>query len=421
MGRIFISYRRADGAAEARHLSDILASRFGKDRLFMDVTTINPGADFVEELHKAIDQSDVLIAIIGDNWLNATDETGSRRLDDPEDLVRLEIASALKRGIPVIPVLIKNARIPKANELPPSLAAISRRQASELRHEHFSVDINQLVTNVEQVLLDAEVKRGLTARPDLSQWVKRLSPPPYSKEALAVISAMETSLARNGIPLRLSTHYLLKRADRQIREESSRRGELIPHSLELRSGPDVLATLIRVAEQYGTVPDSVWPNKGPAKQETGLLAKLVRKSAREVDPSQMPAGTTWDSLDAQASRYKIRPYRLSKYEDIPVQLGLGRPIVARVPYVKEGITEYKKSLAGLRTYSPERYDALIPEPYDALILVAFNAKDSSVQFVDFHGLIGDSRFGKLYYDVALSVLAFDNMWAVDVPINDSRS
>ena len=112
MARIFISYRRDDSAAHAGRLCDRLEYHFGPGQVFMDVDAIKPGMNFIETVQQAIGECDGLVAVIGSDWLQVSDGTGARRLDDPTDLVRLEIVTALQRGIPVIPVLVQSAQMP---------------------------------------------------------------------------------------------------------------------------------------------------------------------------------------------------------------------------------------------------------------------------------------------------------------------
>ena len=118
MSGIFISYRREDSLPYAGRLYDHLVGHFGEDRIFMDIDTMKPGLDFVKQLEKGVSACDVLIAVIGKDWLTVTDEEGHRRLDNPEDFVRIEIKAALKRDIPVIPFLVGGARMPKSVSFP---------------------------------------------------------------------------------------------------------------------------------------------------------------------------------------------------------------------------------------------------------------------------------------------------------------
>jgi hypothetical protein len=151
-GQIFISYRREDSAGWAGRLYDRLSSRFAADKIFMDVVDLAPGVDFVEALEESVGACDVLIAVIGQRWLSGSDEAGNRRLDKPEDFVRIEVATALKRGIRVIPVLVDGAGMPPSGELPEDLKALARRHALEASHTRFSADAERLIGAVEQVL-----------------------------------------------------------------------------------------------------------------------------------------------------------------------------------------------------------------------------------------------------------------------------
>src|SRR5215472_10121142 len=126
MRKIFISYRREDCASQAGRLCDWLDSSFGKDQVFMDVQTIDPGDDFVEAIQTAIGSSDVVIAMIGKNWLTITDGTGRRRLENPDDYVRIEISTALDQNKRVIPVLVQGATMPRSDDLPHLLTRLVR-------------------------------------------------------------------------------------------------------------------------------------------------------------------------------------------------------------------------------------------------------------------------------------------------------
>lgn len=145
MAGIFISYRRGDVPGHAGRIFDRLRARFGADAVFMDVQGIDTGADFVESIERAVGACGALVAVIGPGWAEATDQAGRRRLDDPADFVRLEIAHALRRGIRVLPVLVENARLPGAGELSPELAPLLRRQALSLRDDRWDSDVEDLI------------------------------------------------------------------------------------------------------------------------------------------------------------------------------------------------------------------------------------------------------------------------------------
>jgi TIR domain/Domain of unknown function (DUF4062) len=153
--RIFISYRRGDSTIYARTLYDRLVAHFGEERVFMDIDTIEPGDDFVDVITQAVSSCAILIALIGKGWVNAVDEAGQRRLDNPDDFVNLEVTTALGGGIRVIPVLIQGTSMPRAAELPEPLKALARRNALEISDTRWSQDVGQLIKFLEKRLQEA--------------------------------------------------------------------------------------------------------------------------------------------------------------------------------------------------------------------------------------------------------------------------
>ena len=145
MRAIFISYRREDAEGQAGRLFDDLVRHFGEDSVFMDVAGIEPGRDFRRVIDEHVASCGMLLAMIGKTWIDATDESGRRRLEDPMDFVRLETASALKRDIPVVPVLVHGARMPRAEQLPKDLAELAFRNGVELTHARWDSDVQALV------------------------------------------------------------------------------------------------------------------------------------------------------------------------------------------------------------------------------------------------------------------------------------
>jgi hypothetical protein len=149
MPGIMISYRREDSLGHAGRLYDHLARHFGKATVFMDVDDIEPGLDFVEVLQQTVSSCDALVAVIGKQWLTAIDEEGRSRLDNPGDLVRVEIGTALGRKVRVIPVLVAGARMPKVQELPTDLKPLSRRNALEISDVSFDEGVSRLIDVLE--------------------------------------------------------------------------------------------------------------------------------------------------------------------------------------------------------------------------------------------------------------------------------
>jgi hypothetical protein len=162
-GGVFISYRREETAYAAGWLYDRLRDRFGAGRIFKDIDNIEPGDDFVESITTAVGSCDVLLALIGEGWLTLADESGARRLANPQDFVRLEIEAALSRGVRVVPLLISGARMPRQEQLPASLAPLVRRQALELTPTRFAADTARLLSVLERTLADVEAGRSRPA------------------------------------------------------------------------------------------------------------------------------------------------------------------------------------------------------------------------------------------------------------------
>jgi tetratricopeptide (TPR) repeat protein len=159
-GRIFISYRRQETAWPARQLYDVLVEHFPAEQVFKDVDNIDPGDEFVERITTAVESCDVLLALIGPNWLTITNKKGQRRLDDPEDYVRIEIETALTRKIRVIPILVDDAQMPGADELPATLAPLVYRQAVEINPVTF--DTKRLLSTVRRTLAALKVSDTAT-------------------------------------------------------------------------------------------------------------------------------------------------------------------------------------------------------------------------------------------------------------------
>jgi len=144
---VFISYRRGETSGQARALHDRLVQRYGHERVFMDVDSIEPGADFVAKIDEAIESSAVALVLIGRDWLNPQNKV--RLTEDRSDFIRLEIDKALETGTPIIPILVERATMPAPEELPESLRPLTRRNALELENQRWDYDVNRLVSAVE--------------------------------------------------------------------------------------------------------------------------------------------------------------------------------------------------------------------------------------------------------------------------------
>ena len=169
-------------------VADRLARRFGRGRVFKDVTSIEPGDDWAAEIMAAVGSCVVLLAVIGPAWLTAANVTG-RRLDDPGDLVRLEIRTALARGVRVIPILVDGARMPDPSDLPSDLAQLTARQAVDLRSDRFAADLDDLTDALVRHLQGAAVRQMNVVRAGEADAVglPLPEPPPHRHEKAAPV------------------------------------------------------------------------------------------------------------------------------------------------------------------------------------------------------------------------------------------
>jgi hypothetical protein len=193
LGGIFISYRRSDAQGEAGRLFDDLANHFGEHSVFMDVAAIEAGRDFRKAIEEGVTKCGVLLVLIGTAWLDAKDEGGARRLDDPGDFVRIETASALKRDIPVIPVLVRGSKMPSAERLPEELRELAFRNCIELTHARWKSDVQLLISALRRLLGDVNLA-GASASPNDAATSSGHGAPPREVAASSKIEAEKSAL-----------------------------------------------------------------------------------------------------------------------------------------------------------------------------------------------------------------------------------
>jgi hypothetical protein len=170
---VFINYRREDSRVYADMLYTWLSDRYGDERVFKDVDTIELGLDFGEAIERVVAASDVMLVVIGGHWV--TDQSGRRRLDEPDDYVRMEIQAGLARNMRVIPILVGNATMPLGADLPESLAGLTRRQAFELNDARLRADRDELLWRLDRVM--AKGANG-AAEPERTAPEPSAPPPP---------------------------------------------------------------------------------------------------------------------------------------------------------------------------------------------------------------------------------------------------
>jgi TIR domain-containing protein len=178
MGGVFISYRRDDTAPYAGRLRDRLTAVFGKDQIFRDVDRVAPGERFPVVIEGAVGSCDAFIALIGNKWLTAEGDNRGRRLDDPRDYVRQEVAAALRREeVLVIPVLVEGAEMPGPDDLPEELAPLAERNALVMSDIRWDDDMNHLVDALQRVVRPPGKKRA-AAKPRERERARPVAPPP---------------------------------------------------------------------------------------------------------------------------------------------------------------------------------------------------------------------------------------------------
>jgi TIR domain len=212
-GGIFISYRREDAALYARVLKDRLSEHFPAALVFMDADSI--GVDFTV-ITQAVSRCDILLVLIGREWLTMTDSRGQRRIDDPGDFVRIEIEAALQRGIRVVPVLVDGAVMPQAADLPLSLRPLVRRNALMLSPAGFRSEVSRLIAAVDAVV-GAAPGRAVQAARDTDRAAAETGPPAGEPPAGVPVKREAEQQAREQ-----AKRKSRQEADRQARQEADR-------------------------------------------------------------------------------------------------------------------------------------------------------------------------------------------------------
>ncbi|MFI5273873.1 MAG: toll/interleukin-1 receptor domain-containing protein, partial [Ktedonobacterales bacterium] len=193
MASIFVSYRRDDSGDIADRITSHLSWRYGERQVFRDVNAIYVGSDWVRVLKHAIEDCQAMLVVIGPGWLDARNAEGQRRLDNPNDFVRIEIATALRQGTLVVPLLVHGAHMPAAATLPPDLVALPQRQGFPLRDPPaFFQDVQTIV---------AQINTKLSWRP--ASW--GLFATALSFAVIFLLTTLDASIARD----RVVTTFLL--------------------------------------------------------------------------------------------------------------------------------------------------------------------------------------------------------------------
>lgn len=189
---VFISYRVQDSAGETGRLVDALKDAFYEDQIFVDIEKLEPGVDFTEALARSLDSCDILLAIIGPEWAGRPDSQNITRIKKPDDWVRIELETALKRNIRLIPVLVSGASLPAVNEIPESLLPLLKRQTIELSNKRWKYDTEQLINFLETLGMERKKQNGpyIPPQPPAPQPAKKFSFKKLAIGALAVLGVL---------------------------------------------------------------------------------------------------------------------------------------------------------------------------------------------------------------------------------------
>ena len=211
MSRIFISYRREDSIEIARHIYDELSRYHPKADMFMDVDSVPPGVDFRASIESAIIQSSIVLVVIGPKWLAVINSAGQRRIDNPDDFVRIEIEMALRHNKPLVPLLVQGSTMPPSTILPPSLASLAYRNALVIRSgSSFHEDMQRVEKAIE--LYSHDVSSGLntnaTSKPvsderrtSIYAWITWISIASLLGSLISIVAILTTIGGPQYVPL----------------------------------------------------------------------------------------------------------------------------------------------------------------------------------------------------------------------------
>jgi hypothetical protein len=276
MFSIFISYRRDDTSGHAGHLYALLSKEF-PGHVFMDIDKIEPGQDFVKAISDAVGKSSVLIVLIGKEWLSITDSAGHRRLDNPEDLVHVEVAAALSRDIRVIPVLVEGASMPRPEDLPEELRGLARRNAIEISDARWEHDVERLVRVLEKDIPKHKSKRGALVATIITSLI-----------VLVTIAAYFYVAGKGKVLLREtfednSNRWAIAR-DGQLYNAYLEDGKYVMEVKNDLTSTEVMPKTFQVPENFDLEVTTIWKD-GVIDQGYGLVLGLDRNTRYAFDVS----------------------------------------------------------------------------------------------------------------------------------------
>jgi TPR repeat protein len=300
-GGVFICYRREETAFAARAIHDRVVQRLERENVFLDVDNIDLGVDWFNVLTDRVGACDALVAVIGRNWVSSADKDGLRRLDDPDDFVRIEIEAALKRDVRVIPILVDGAAMPKASELPDSLKNLARRQGIEVSPARFDADVEKLTRALVSILearrsrdaAEAEAahraeaehrarEAGEAERVAREEWVRQeAAEAARAEEARGVAEAKAAHQAEE--------ERRAREAERATREERERR--------EVAE-----AARVEEARRVAEVESARRAEEDRRKQEAVEAERIAREERERCDPAAARAEEARRLSEAESAR-----------------------------------------------------------------------------------------------------------------------
>ncbi|MEM6542405.1 MAG: toll/interleukin-1 receptor domain-containing protein, partial [Bacteroidota bacterium] len=306
-GQIFISYRREDSRGSTGRIYDRLLQKFSPEQIFMDVDTIEPGEDFVLAIEKAVSECDVLIAVIGRNWLRVVDKNGQRLLDSTNDFVRLEIKAALERNVRVIPLLVDKATMPEQEFLPEDIKIFSRRNAMEISHTRFNTDMEQLISALANILekkakeeqlknnakKDKEQKKRIAQQKEEALYWKRIE----AENTKKAYSRYQNSYPNGKYFLEAGRKIrLLQKEEDQLKREAIRKVEALWYKCNQKN------TIASYSDYLQTYPEGKYSDRARTKLQS--LQELQKERTVLTRLNKRKVGKISNVFDTNNGTYK---------------------------------------------------------------------------------------------------------------------
>jgi hypothetical protein len=439
-GKIFINYRREDAGYTGR-LVDRLQNVFEPREIFLDVDNIAPGLDFVRELNDRVAECDIMLAVIGQSWIDARDSAGARRLDNPDDFVRIELVSALSQDKLVVPVLVGGAVMPRPDELPDALKQLARRHAVRLTHERFRPDVEGLIKSIQEVLKDISERRQAEAEAEQARAARQHQESEAARRVEQEAQKREAerkAVARAAAERERQATEIRNRTEQETAFASAKRQNTItaldsflsayPQSYLADECRMLKATLVArgayaeaIAAKDTAKPDASPEISSPSRQAIGVRARLVLRNVRRSRMT-VPAIALALLLALGFGVYFLRSVLWQINESIglshipsPSEHGAGDTAISggAAPNCVETIlcgTVWVEDASGVVLEFLPNYELKITHPYKAIsFLSTYSLTGASVEFWSYNdpftfrgaryqGTVEDHRMSGIAYE-----------------------